>query len=57
MTWTMTFAVLLAPMTLNLLFAALCVAASRGFCPKWTMPLSALLYVGLALCEAPFFHP
>lgn len=41
---------LFTPQTLNLLFAALCFAASRGFCPKWTMILSALLYVALAFC-------
>ena len=34
---------------LNLLFAALCVLASLGFCPRWTMRLSALLYLGFAL--------
>lgn len=37
---------------LNLLFAGLCLLASWGLCPVWTMRLSALLYLALALCAA-----
>ena len=37
---------------LNLLFAVLCFAASRGLCPKLTMLLSALLYIALAFCPS-----
>ncbi len=42
--------VVLSEPVLNLLFAGLCLMTSAGFCPKWTMRLSALLYLGLALC-------
>lgn len=48
MTWTIFFTVLMTPQTLNLLFAALCFAASRGFCATWTLRISALLYIALA---------
>ncbi len=50
MTFVAFLAVLMTPKTLNLLFAGLCFAASRGLCPKWTMILSALLYLALAFC-------
>ena len=50
MTLELILAAILTPQTLNLLFAALCFAASRGFCANKTMLLSALLYLALAFC-------
>lgn len=52
MTWMTFFEAVMTPQTLNLMFAALCWAASRGFCSKRTMELSALLYIALAACPA-----